>query len=48
MGENKCWFGNKLKNRKNYFYGSYVFMKKEYTNPHKSGVFTPENDRGWD
>lgn len=33
MEENKCWLGNKLKNRKNYFYGSHVFMKKEYTNP---------------
>lgn len=32
MGENKCRFGNKLKNRKNYFYGSHVFMKKEYAN----------------
>lgn len=28
MGENECRFGNKLKKRKNYFYESHVFMKK--------------------
>lgn len=45
MGENKCRFGNKLKKPKKLFLWKSCIHEKRIR---KSGVFTPENDRGWD